>query len=79
MFLWGLWFQICTDTKWQSGDKTLMESLKAIKETTGVSPLVFAPISTNLYLQAFAFQWLQNMAELFQRLQNFTHADTFWI
>lgn len=53
-----------------------MESLKAIKETTGVSPLVFAPISTNLYLQAFAFQWLQNMVGLFQHLKNFMHAET---
>lgn len=76
VLLWGLWFRICSDTKWQSGDKTLMESLKAIKETTGVSPLVFAPISTNLYLQAFAFQCLQNMLGLFQILLNFMPADT---
>lgn len=77
--LWGLWFRICTDTNWQSGDKILMEPLKAIKETTGVSAPAFASISTNPYLQAIAFQCLQNMVGLVQLLLNFMHADTFWI
>lgn len=45
-----------------------MESLNSIKEITGVSLLVFAPISINLYLQVIAFHCPQNNVELFHSL-----------
>lgn len=53
-----------------------MESLNGIKETTDVSPLVFAPITINLYPQVVAFHSLQNKVELFHTLLNLMRADT---
>lgn len=57
--------------------KTQIDSLNSnIKESTGVSLLVFSSISINVYLQVIAFHSPQNNVKLFHTLLNLMHADT---